>query len=332
MTRKVVLMNDTSTRYHHGCARVMRLLRQGLEERGARILAASPARHDWANDPVFLGALKDCDVVVINGEGTLHHGADAGARLLSVAEHEAARGKKLCLVNALYDENPTEWESWLQSFSVLSARDSESARQLSEASGRNVDWLPDLSLSHPAEVTNVTRKGTVLGDSVRMERRQALARSANRFKPSTFVPTKTLRQPIWRVPVLGGVLRSALYNIYNGHLTLTPPRFEMPLTEQAYLARIAASDLHITGRFHAVCLSLLTRTPFLALTSTSGKIEKLLTDLGLGTNRIVSDEDLLTINPDPRTHQFSEQELQIISQSLSHAQTKASELFDKVLA
>lgn len=332
MTRKIVLMNDTSTRYHHGCARVMRLLRLGLEERGAKILASSPARHDWAKDPAFLAALSDCDTVVINGEGTLHHGAEAGARLLSIADHDLAKGKKLCLVNALYDENPESWGSWLTSFEVLSARDSESARQLAEAAGRSVTWLPDLSLSRPAETSEEPRQGTILGDSVRMERRQALARAAKRFSPVTYVPTKTLRHPVWRAPLLGALLKVGLYGLYNGHPTLTPPRFEMPLTEHEYLKRIAGAELHITGRFHAVCLSLLRRTPFLALSSTSGKIEKLLTDLGLGADRIVSDETLLSINSDPRAHQFSEEELQTLSQSLDQVRTKAEALFQEIVA
>ena len=67
MTRSptVILMNDTSTRYHHGCARVMRLLSEGLEAQGLSIIARSPARHDWERDPQFLDMLRKADLIVI---------------------------------------------------------------------------------------------------------------------------------------------------------------------------------------------------------------------------------------------------------------------------
>ena len=61
---KAVLMNDTSTRYHHGCARVMRLLVDGLERHGLEIIARSPARHDWEKDARFLEAVRQADVIV----------------------------------------------------------------------------------------------------------------------------------------------------------------------------------------------------------------------------------------------------------------------------
>jgi hypothetical protein len=67
---KVVIFNDTSTRYHHGCARVMRLLCAGLERHGLEIIARSPARHEWEKDAAFLAELARADIIVINGEGT----------------------------------------------------------------------------------------------------------------------------------------------------------------------------------------------------------------------------------------------------------------------
>ena len=46
MSRRIVILNDTSGRSHHGCTRVMRLLTEALAARGAEILATSPARQD----------------------------------------------------------------------------------------------------------------------------------------------------------------------------------------------------------------------------------------------------------------------------------------------
>jgi 3-deoxy-D-manno-octulosonic-acid transferase len=58
-------LNDTSTRYHHGCARVMRLLVRGLEDAGIEIAARVPARADWARD-----------ARVVRGVGPLRGGGD----------------------------------------------------------------------------------------------------------------------------------------------------------------------------------------------------------------------------------------------------------------
>lgn len=328
---KVTLFNDTSTRYHHGCARVMRLLGNGLEARGAQILARSPARHDWSSDARLLEQIEASDILIINGEGTLHHGAEAGRKLLNLAEHPAAKGKKLVLLNALYDANPPEWSASLSRFDVISARDSESAAQISAAIGRDVAWAPDMSLSQPADISTAQRAGVIFGDSVRLNRRRELATAHARFHNAVFVPTKTLRQKIWRLPFLGPIAKWPLYCLYNGKVT-APRRFEMPLTESEYLGRIGQCQLHVTGRFHAVCLSLLTQTPFLALSSTSGKIEKLLKDLGLSTNRIVSGQDLMRISNNPEEHQFSALEMSQIQSALSMAHEKNNALLDEVMA
>ncbi len=61
---KCVILNDTSTRYHHGCIRVMEQLKSGLVDRGITIAACAPARHDWENDPKLIEHIRRCDLVV----------------------------------------------------------------------------------------------------------------------------------------------------------------------------------------------------------------------------------------------------------------------------
>ncbi|WP_319824231.1 polysaccharide pyruvyl transferase family protein [Thalassovita sp.] len=320
----VIVMNDTSTRYHHGCARVMRLLSQGLEAAGLMIIARSPARHDWENDPDFLQAVQQADLIVINGEGTLHHGKPAGEALLRIATHPARGNTPVALVNALYQDNPPEWGALLAQFSLLSARDSQSATSMARASHQQVRWLPDLSLSAPAETPAHQRKGLIVGDSVRLDKRRDLARLASQTPGARFIPTKTLRHAVWHLPLIGPFLRGVLFRLYNAVFPLHAPEFLMPMTEGAYLAEIAAAQLHITGRFHAVCLSMLTETPFLALTSNASKIEQLLRDAGLDGHRIVSVRD---ISAPPASADFSDQELKLIRAFRTRAQQDADRLY-----
>ncbi|WP_341211844.1 polysaccharide pyruvyl transferase family protein [uncultured Limimaricola sp.] len=323
MTLRAVILNDTSTRYHHGCSRVMRLLVAGLERHGLTITARSPARHDWAENAGFLGAMRETDVIVINGEGTLHHGRPAGARLLAVAKHAARGGTPLALVNALWQDNPDDWSTLLSRFDLIAARDSVSAETMAQATGHDVRWLPDLSLSAPADIAPASRHGVIIGDSVKPGPRRVLGRAARQYADATLVPTKTLSGGVWRF----APARAALAAAWFGGLGLPP--LEMPQDEPAYLERIARARLHLTGRFHAVCLSMLTETPFLALGSNASKIERLLGDAGLGPSRLVPPE---TLSKPPQDMPFSEAELTAIRAFRQLAQGRAETLYADIAA
>ena len=93
-----VILNDTRGDSHFGCFRVMRLIEENLAGRGIRVLARSGVRNDWENDRPFLDAMAKSDLIVINGEGTLHHGAKAGARLLRVVDHPVRGDKPVALI------------------------------------------------------------------------------------------------------------------------------------------------------------------------------------------------------------------------------------------
>lgn len=315
-----VILNDTSTRYHHGCARVMRLLVSGLTREGLTVTRRIPARADWTRDSAALADLRSAQVIVINGEGTLHDGAAAGERLLSVVD--AAPGVPVALVNALWENNPPDWGRVVGRMALVSARDSRSAAAIAVATGLPPRWLPDLSLSAPAETPTGPRTGLLVGDSVRLDRRRALARAAQRLG-ATYLPTKTLQNPVWRIPPL----RALLWRGYNGVWSGPMPLFHMAADEAAYLALLAAAEGHVTGRFHAVCLSMLTETPFLALASTTSKVETLLRDAGLGTDRLISPDDLSRLTPDMARRPFAPAERDAMRAFRHMAETEAARLF-----
>jgi hypothetical protein len=165
----------------------------------------------------------------------------------------------------------------------------------------------------------------VVGDSVRLEARRGLAKAAQRLG-ACYVPTKTLRGRVWDL----GVARSLLWRGYNGVWTGRVPDFEMPGDEGAYLARLARAEGHVTGRFHAVCLSMLTGTPVLALASRTSKIERLLRDAGLGEARLLTAEALERLTPEEAVRPFSPAEKAAIAGFLTQARTEARRLFADV--
>jgi hypothetical protein len=205
---------------------------------------------------------------------------------------------------------------------LVAARDSRSAATMASAIGRPVRWLPDLSLSAPAELTARPRAGLIVGDSVRAESRRLLARAAQDLG-ATYLPTKTLSGPLWRVDPL----RALLWRGYNGVWDGPVPRFEMAADETDYLARLMSAEGHVTGRFHAVCLSMLTETPFLALASRTSKIETLLTDAGLGLDRLVSADDLAALTPATAIRPFSAAEMTALREFRAMAAAEAARLF-----
>jgi hypothetical protein len=321
MSRPVaVVLNDTSTRYHHGCARVMRLLVAGLEGAGLTVGLRVPARAKWEHDLAVLAAMRAAQVIVINGEGTFHDGAEGADRLLSAVD--AAPGVPVALVNALWERNPAAWADRVGRLALIAARDSRSAGELGEVTGQVVRWLPDLSLSAPAGVAAGVRSGLIVGDSVRLDKRRALARAAQRLGALS-LPTKTLQGRVWGF----SPARALLWRGYNGVWTGALPRFEMAGDEATYLRRIAAAEGHVTGRFHAVCLSMLTETPFLALGSTTSKVQTLLTDAGLGQDRLISEDDLAGLTVADAVRPFSAAELDSIRAFKEGASEKAGRLF-----
>lgn len=327
----VVLLNDTRADRHHGCARVMRLLEEGLARHGLRVLARSPVRHDWAADPAITDALARASLVVINGEGTLHHVAPAGRRLLAVLDHPAARGTPVALVNALWQENPPDWGRLADRLALASLRDSRSLAAFRAQSSAPARLVPDLSLSARIPAPG-PRQGVLVGDSVRpatTETLRALAvAGGHALAPSLSDPPprkgRTALSRWWRArrPSAQAWARLA-----------ASPGFALDPTEEAHASRIAGARLLVTGRFHGACYAMAAGTPFLALASNSWKMEVLLADAGLSPRRLAPPEalpDLVARGPDAWA--WSPEEAASLGRFLDRARDDAETLFADLAA
>ena len=301
----------------------MRVLRSGLEGEGLNILATSPARHDWAADMNFKAAIAASHLIVINGEGTLHHGRPAGESLVRVVDEITAQGRPVALINALYQSNPRLWARHLQQMTLLVARDAKSGAEMALAApdvARRV--MPDLSLCEGAVSVGGPRDLLIFGDSVKLPIRRSLVQAAKRCGADVILPMKTRDGLLWR----NRVTRGALYAGYCGHVG-SVGRVELARDEAAYLNWMGRARMHVTGRFHSVCLSLVTGTPFLAVGSNSWKIEALLSEAGVDADRMLSAEQLAHLGPDDLDRPFSASELANIAGFLEHAQGSATSLF-----
>ena len=327
---RIVILNDTRPDCHHGCSRVMSVLEEGLRARGGVILATSPLRHQWWSDWNLLGAIAQAEAIVINGEGTLHHGRPAAFDLLKIVDCPEAAGKPVYLVNALYQQNPPEWGRMLGRLAGLWARDSRSAAELIQVTGRPVPWMLDLTLCASLPATPGGRQGLVVGDSVDQAVSVTLAAVAT-ARGAALVPS------LQRLKTLHGrtgfrlLLRRLSVHRHEMRLRRAHPTLRLAPDPDSYARIVGSADLHLTGRFHGVCFSILTETPFVAIASNSWKIEAMLDDIGLDRDRIVA-PDNLEAALDQRDWAYSATERAAIAASLDQARRDAGRMFDRILA
>ena len=293
---KFVILNDTRDQPHFGCQRVMRTIYRLLENRGAVVIGTALAGTNWTRDERFLNALRECDAILINGEGTLHHGHARAERMLQVVDHPFRAGKPVSIVNALYQANPQNWSKYLNKVQLVIARDGNSYQELAGVYSGNLIRALDLSFHEPVPEPSKTyvRVGMTFGDSVYPEVTRQLLTLSKSLEGTSFLPIMhTIKS---RKAGLSPVLRK-LRDTYIYLHSLAYQRIHRNVhfskNEVEFFELIGHSRGHITGRFHGACLSVLAGTPFLAVDSNSWKIDALLDDLGLSQTRKVEMKNLL---------------------------------------
>lgn len=331
---KAVILNDTRGDNHFGCFRVMRIIEENLARRGIAVIGRSLVRNDWERDRGFLARLSEADLVVVNGEGTLHHGHRQGERLLRIAEHPARGHKPVALINAIYQQNPESWKAYLDRIDLVSARDSLSAAEISRLTGRQCGFVPDLSLAEGALPSpGIARTRLLIGDCVETRTRLALRALTGIDANARFLPIlKGLKPSKPHHPTPFRQMREA-YIWFNARCSQwRHGNIEFNRDEAGFIRSLMTARLHVTGRFHAVCFCLFTGTPFLAVESNSWKIAALLEDFGLGTHRIVPVGEITARLTSGEDFAFSEEEKTRIVAGLERCRQGAGDLFDRIAA
>ena len=307
----------------------MSVMERKLHARGVRVIATSAVRHEWWLDAALMRQVAAADLLIINGEGTLHHGARQGANLLRLADHEVRGGKPLYLINALYQQNPASWGDQIRKLDGVWARDSWSAGELSALRGAEVGYFADLTLCDGFVEFPFDRAGMLIGDSVKKGITRELAQVSGKTQASTLVPTVHRIKSLKGRKGLAAVPRRIYGAIYETVWGMRHPQFSMAQDEAAYAAVIAKSALHVTGRFHGACFSILTKTPFLTLSSNSWKLEALLADCGLDADRLVA-PGALAAAVGQRDWDFSAAERANIARYVAMSVTASDAAFDVI--
>ena len=278
--RTVAIFNDTAGDRHFGCMGVMSAIDGMVASRGSRVVFRHRTGEEWQDDPAARQAIRDADLVIVNGEGSIHHSRPRARDLAAIGPACREAGTRAALINATLEENDHAILHDLATFETIWVRESASAAELARH-GIAYRICPDLTLSLPERTRSGRRAGQLFFDSVTGSAKPALARwAAGQSQPLLVMK----RHPRWK-RMLG--ISPRRLRAMQGK-ALPEPRASWRCADQDDFRRIAAGAAGITtGRFHALCYAILERTPFLAVRSNTAKIEATLADAGLGSARLL---------------------------------------------
>ena len=321
------VFNDTSPTRHHGCNAVMQALDAGLREQGIEPGFYWPVGVDWRP---FADALmrERVDIVVVNGEGTIHHSAERErARALCAIPafaHERL-GAPAVLVNASVEALEPAALEGLRGFDAIHVRETVSRTYL-ESRGIEATFAPDLSFATPLPTEDRVRSGLLVTDSVSAEIAEALRSVADTVGGSF----ESMRH---RASLLERLGRSFMKRARSG----PPLRRALECTSdyRAFVERLAAKETVVTGRFHTVTLALLTATPVIAVPSNTAKIRAVLSDALGDAGRQVDMHDSSDLPGRLRARLdegigYDEGEREALSRYLEHARDAHARMFRSI--
>ncbi|MCC5854440.1 MAG: polysaccharide pyruvyl transferase family protein [Idiomarina sp.] len=315
----VAIFNDTSPSLHFGCDLVMHQIRHFVEGIGGEIIWTWPVAEDWREYRATIAARQKPDLVIVNGEGSIHHSESRPRAqflpMLSTFTREQWGVPVVLLNSTLYALRNQEIEL-IQKFNLCSVRDSQSQSYIKSGHFTPVvtgdltlttDWHSDTNFERyiPGLVTD-----SVIGDVKR-----SLLETAKRLN---------LRyMNLTHKGLLPNQIRSETNDLVDfQQLFDSNPGFSM----LAYLARIQRV---VTGRYHCVTLCLLARTPFVAVESNTPKISRLLTEVFGNSDRCISPENLDTLRLED-IPPFTEREVTQIDSYIEELTATTQDFFGQV--
>jgi len=313
---KTAIFNDTSPDWHYGCDAVMSTLTHLMASNDINIEFLWPVSKDWTR---FIDKIEDFDfeLIVVNGEGSIHHPATRrkARALLELGEYSRKTGKKSFLINTtLFSLSDADFEL-LRYFDGIYARE-RSTQQLLLDQDIKANFCPDLSMFATVPFFSGIRQGTLYTDSVLPAVTQRLKETAA-IKNAYFLPLQPQAGRLRNLAALG--LRKTRRVFGYQPLPARKSKFKPNTKYQELFLKIRQSEFVVTGRFHAATICLATMTPFIALESNTPKIEYLLRDaLGNSERCFKNFDDLIRAEKENASgfQSFSEEEMKKLKEYL----------------
>ena len=333
--KKCVILNDTSYDFHHGCEIVMSNIIKLLKEIDIETIDTNPVGINWKTNKKFMQNMINADIVIVNGEGTLHHNAVRVKELVSVGKYVKENlDVPIVLINTTYQDNGSEIAEYMKFFDLIFVRETMSQNDLKQFNIES-SVVPDMtfytkfnlsskSINNSIGTTdsvydNVSKSLYDLSIKNRYQYLPALTtpyiKEFNKivvFKTIKFYLRKTVRYVQWKLFGRLDIILMGTYHYIEDY--------------KSYIQQISSLNFIFIGRYHSLCFALKTLTPFFAIKSNSHKVESMLGDIGIEHDRIVDDSDLDNLKFKP----FSKEEEIQIKTYINHAPIEIEAMFQEI--
>lgn len=188
------------------------------------------------------------DILIVNGEGSMHHDRPTFLKKIDAMEKSIASGKETFLVNSVWQSNSNEHDHLLRSLRGIVVREQMSHDELKQAHG--IDSLVRVDVSYWADIDEAApvrkdhKEKTVVGDFYSDEFTNFVRYTGGPFRRYSFVGMEKLS---W----------------------------------SSLVKELRTASLFITGRQHGVFAACRAETPFVALRGNTHKIEGMVNMSGL---------------------------------------------------
>ncbi len=284
--RAYFLVNDTRFDNHHGGLTVVRNLHLGLSRRGWTCTGSLPVSSSVRHLPGKSRSIEQASLILVNGEGSLHHESRNTRRLFDICT-KLARTHPVALVNAVWQDNDAaHWKPLLERMALIQTRDRRSQQQL-RAMGIVADYAPDLTFYEYPRFPGIERPRFGCTDSVLKSWTARALDLCGKDSDIDFLTLFTRDLRFRRGPRdWAKAVKHRLYPGLHSRLGIpVPPRYRsLPHAENdtgEFLRRLASCRALCAARYHALCFALQQNVPCIAVASNSHKIESLLEDAGL---------------------------------------------------
>lgn len=302
------IFNDTAIARHYGCELVMAQLKQQLLDVGITTIWTRSVNTDWRLDRDLILELPRPDIVIVNGEGSIHHTARNNRAQSLVQLGNFVRTQldvPAVLLNTTLHAMQDSDREYLREYDAIYLRSRASKRILARIGLHNGKVVQDLTLCTTPPASGEPRRGVLSTDST--------------------------------IPAITALLdeeskRNDWHYMSMAHKGARPHALDAGLWAQsppmAFIDHLQKHSYAVTGRFHCATLAVLTKTPVVAIESNTPKIRSLFQDVFGDTKRILPPEKLKGL--DLSQFDYTAAELRKIDRFLLAHRKQAAAMFRSV--
>lgn len=338
-TPLAVVVNDTSYELHHGSRLVMKNLFSLLSQHGFKIINSFPVGRNWKKSSSLIASIELADIVIVNGEGTIHHAQSHAYNLAELGIYCKKKNKPIVLLNATYHANNADIAKMISMFDLIYVRESLSKKELATHHIHST-IVPDLTFFIPS-TDYYSKDNKIIGytDSVFKEvshhMDNGLSKQNYQFFPILCKPHIDKRK--WfkstlRVSYFTSELYKAkIKKYFNKTLTYTDKLIiNVVDNEVTYKKKLGQLKFLVTARYHALCFALQAHIPFLATCSNSHKMQGLLQDIKIDNKRLLNNHQEFNPNLIVDNLYFTDEELFLIKDYINQAPIKINNMFTEI--